>query len=64
MISSMSWYVSVGQDDVVMDGHGDKVEGVCSIPILVPCELLSRVSSKLHHHLWVLTLSSHQRLIM
>lgn len=47
MISSMSWCVPVGQDDGVMDGHGDKVEGVCSIPIPVPCELLSQVSSKL-----------------
>lgn len=56
MISSMSWCVPVGQDNGVMDGHGDKVEGVCSILIPVPCELLSRVSSKLHHHLWFLTL--------
>lgn len=63
MISSMSWCVPVGQDDGVMDGHSDKVEGVCSIPILVPCELLSQVSSKLQHHLWFLTLSSHLRLI-
>lgn len=44
-------YVQGGQEDGVMDGHGDKVGSCVSRSDPVPCELLSRVGSKLQPYL-------------